>query len=80
VASAIASYMTVGVAGGLVDVPRVILVFYVLLIATLLINNLRADSAQHPDASKSKHTSRARHNHDKHSSSRVASGAATENA
>jgi hypothetical protein len=79
VASAIASYMTVGVAGGLVDVPRVILVFYVLLIATLLINNLRADSAQHPDASKSKHTSRARHNHDKHSSSRVASGAAAEN-
>lgn len=39
VASATVSYMTVGIAGGLVDVPRVILVFYMLLFATMLIKN-----------------------------------------
>ncbi|MEQ1662324.1 MAG: hypothetical protein ABL877_06480 [Thiobacillus sp.] len=38
-ASAMASYLTVGMVGGLIDVPRVILLFYLLTLTTLLLSN-----------------------------------------
>lgn len=57
-ASALASYMTVGLVGGLIDVPRVVLAFYLLTLATFLLWNI--------DPANPAHTTRRRRKHRRH--------------